>query len=122
MEMLGSIARVDTGGATARRPGGVAVPATSQAGSSGERRGQRGGGGTTTTTTTTTTPTTTTIAKQAADNAASQAKPAAPPREAPEPPAVQIDSVFEKRLSNGRNGLTIDLVYKNTGLRVARLV
>jgi hypothetical protein len=111
MEMVGSIARVDAGGAFGRRSGAAPVAAVSHAGGSGEGRGQRGG---------------TNIAKQA-DEAAAQAKAAAvetaPRREAAAlPPAVQIDGLYEKRVGNGPDGLYIDLVYKNGGMRAVRLV
>jgi hypothetical protein len=108
MEMLGSVARIDAGGAVGRRSGSAPVPAASRPGGSGEGRGQRGGA---------------TIAKHAGDDVASQAKAAAPRRESAElPPAVQIDGLYEKRVGNGRGGLYVDLVYKNSGLRAARLI
>jgi len=106
--MLGSIARIDAGGAVGRRSGGAAVPATSHAGGSGEGRGQRGGAA---------------VAKQDAEASTGQRKAAAPRREDAElPPAVQLDGLYEKRVGNGPDGLYVDLVYKNSGLRAVRLI
>jgi hypothetical protein len=106
MDMLGSIARIDPGSAVGRRTGGSVVPASSPpAGGSGDDRDQRGA-----------------VAKQASDTA-TPAKVTPPPRDpAPPQPAVLLNGFYERRISGGRNGLTIDLVYKSTGMRAARLV
>jgi hypothetical protein len=107
MDMLGSIARIDPGSAVGRRSGGSVVPASNPpAGNSGDDSDQRGGAS---------------VAKQPAA-APAPAKPPAPQRQSAPPPAVVLDGFYEKRISNGPSGLTIDLVYKNTGLRAVRLV
>jgi hypothetical protein len=107
MDMLGSIARIDPGSAVTRRSSGSVVPASNPpAGNSGDDSNQRGS---------------TTVAQQAGDTPTPPKAPA-PPRQAAPPPAVVLGGFYEKRISNGPNGLTIDLVYKNTGLRAARLV
>jgi hypothetical protein len=110
MDMLGSIARIDSGGPVGRRSGGgAAVPAPSPTtGGSSDDSNQRGG---------------TPVAKQPSSPTTVQVKAAPPQREvAQQQPAVQLGGFYEKRITNGPNGLTIDLVYKNTGLRAARLV
>jgi hypothetical protein len=106
MDMLGSIARIDPGSAVTRRSSGSVVPASNPpAGNSGDDSDQRGSA---------------TVAKQAV----AAPPPAKPPvqRQSAPPPAVVLDGFYDRRISDGPNGLTIDLVYKNTGLRAARLV
>lgn len=109
MELLGSIARTEVGGAYGRRPG--AVPAVKRAAShDGEGGGHHGG----------------TIAARQRDDAAAQAKAAeaatAALRDAEAPPApVQIEAAYDRRVGNGRTGYYVDLIYKNTGQRAVRL-
>ncbi len=110
MEILGSIARADSGGAYGRRSGAAAVTAAPRAGNQGESGRERFGAS---------------ISRQR-DEALAQAKAAAAAEvarreaEAP-PPAVEIAEVYDRRVGNSRTGLYVDLVYKNTGLRAVRL-
>ena len=111
MEMLGSIARTEPGGPYGRRPGAAAdgVPAAPRAGSQGDSRREHLG----------------TSGSRQRDDGAALAKAAAAEvarrdAEAP-PPAVEIAESYDRRVGNGREGLYVDLVYKNTGLRAVRL-
>jgi len=110
MEILGSIARADSGGAYGRRSGAAAVPAASRPDGQGSGGRERFGAA---------------VSRQR-DDAAAQAKAAADAEAArraaqTRPAAVEIADVYDRRVGNGRAGLYVDLVYKNTGLRAVRL-
>lgn len=113
MEPLGTLNRIDVGGALSRRTAAAAVPAADRAGAAGDGHGRERGSSLS-------------IVKDSAsetNTAAAHVKAAAARREVPEPPpAVQVDEFYEKRIVNGRGGLAIDLVYKSSGLRVGRLI